>query len=197
VNGYPCGGSGEPCNSNNDPYFRPGNHVTRGQIAKIESSAAGFQEPVTGQSFEDVLPGSTFYLFVERLASRQVINGYSCGSPGEPCGGGNLPYFRPNNSASRGQLAKIVCRGYACTGAPGGQAFEDVLPDSTFYVEIEQLYALGFISGYPCGGPGEPCNPGNRPYFRPAANVTRGQTSKIVAETFFPECSPGDRTKRR
>ena len=43
----------------------------------------------------------------------------------------------------------------------------------------------GVISGYPCGGAGEPC-PGT--YFRPNNNVTRGQTSKIVANTFYPGC---------
>src|SRR4029453_8882613 len=76
INGYPCGSPGEPCNGNNDPYFRPGNNVTRGQIAKIVSNAAGFSEPVSGQTFEDVAPGSTFYDFVERLASRSVMAGY-------------------------------------------------------------------------------------------------------------------------
>jgi len=30
--------------------------------------------------------------------------------------------------------------------------------------------------------------PQNRPYFRPNNNATRGQTSKIVSNTFFPDC---------
>ncbi len=47
----------------------------------------------------------------------------------------------------------------------------------------------GFIGGYPCGGPGEPCVPPlNRPYFRPAGNVTRGQAAKIVANVFYRAC---------
>ena len=41
----------------NDPYFRPGNNITRGQLAKVVSQSAGFNEPVTGQTFEDVAPG--------------------------------------------------------------------------------------------------------------------------------------------
>ena len=51
----------------------------------------------------------------------------------------------------------------------------------------------GVISGYGCGGAGEPCNPpGNRPYFRTYNSATRGQTSKIVANTFYPGCqTPG------
>lgn len=177
INGYP------------DNTFRPNNPVTRGQLAKIISNAAGYNEPVSGQTFEDVAVGSTFYEFVERLASREIIGGYACGGEGEPCGQGNRPYFRPNGNATRGQLAKIVCRAYGCSGTVSGQTFEDVLPSSTFYQDIEHLYALGSINGYACGGVGEPCGQDNRPYFRPSNSVTRGQTSKIVSSTFFPGCA--------
>ena len=110
INGYPCGSPGEPCvPPNNLPYFRPNANATRGQIAKIDSNAAGFTEPVSGQSFEDVPPGSTFYTYTERLASRGVMQGYQCGGTGEPCvPPANRPYFRPNNNATRGQTSKIV-----------------------------------------------------------------------------------------
>ncbi|MEO5953117.1 MAG: M14 family zinc carboxypeptidase, partial [Chloroflexia bacterium] len=64
INGYPCGGDNEPCNGTNDPYFRPSNNISRGQLAKVVSLSAGFNEPVTGQSFEDVAPGTTFYDYV-------------------------------------------------------------------------------------------------------------------------------------
>ncbi|HST03943.1 MAG TPA: S8 family serine peptidase, partial [Chloroflexia bacterium] len=107
INGYPCGGDGEPCNPTNDPYFRPGNNVTRGQFAKIASNSAGFNEPPGAQQYEDVAVGSTFFDFVWRLSDRGYINGYPCGGPGEPCGSGNLPYFRPNANVTRGQLSKI------------------------------------------------------------------------------------------
>ena len=45
---------------------------------------------------------------------------------------------------------------------------------------IETAAAHGIVSGYACGGPGEPCDARRRPYFRPYANVTRGQLSKIA-----------------
>ena len=41
------------------------------------------------------------------------------------------------------------------------------------------------ISGYACGGAGEPC-PGL--YYRPVAPVTRGQTAKFISNAFFPNC---------
>src|SRR5207253_201834 len=61
VNGYACGGPGEPCDSQHRPYFRPYNNVTRGQLSKIDVLAATWilQNPATG-SFADVLPGSAF-----------------------------------------------------------------------------------------------------------------------------------------
>jgi hypothetical protein len=49
-----------------------------------------------------------------------------------------------------------------------------VPPESTFYAVIRCLSCLGIINGYPCGGPGEPCNSSNDPYFRPGNQVTRG-----------------------
>ena len=192
LSGYPCGDPGEPCiPPGNKPYFRPNSNITRAQIAKIVSNAAGFIEPHANQSFQDVPANHTFYLFVERLASRNVIGGYPCGGVSEPCiRPENRPYYRPGSNTSRGQLSKIVCRAYGCAGQPTGQTFEDVTQSSTFYADIEHLYALGAIDGYACGNP-EPCiPPGNRPYFRPGNNVTRGQTTKIVANTFFPDCSP-------
>jgi uncharacterized delta-60 repeat protein len=171
-----------------DGTFRPGSPVTRGQLSKIVSNAAGFTEDHDEQSFEDVAPGSTFHQFVERLYSRGYISGYPCGGLGEPCGGGNLPYFRPNTNVTRGQAAKIVSNAAGIADPPGTQAFEDVAPGSTFFDFVQRLANRGVMSGYACGGPGEPCGTGNFPYFRPNTNVTRGQSAKIVANTFFPGC---------
>jgi len=189
INGYPCGGPGEPCNGNNDPYFRPGNNVTRGQFAKITANAAGFNEPPGAQQYEDVPVGSTFFDFIWRLSDRGFINGYPCGGAGEPCGPDNLPYFRPNANITRGQIAKIDANAAGYNETPGAQQYEDVAPGSTFYDFIWRLSDRGLVNGYPCGGAGEPCGPGNLPYFRPGANATRGQASKIVSSTFFPACA--------
>jgi carboxypeptidase T len=187
INGYNTG-----CETGN-PCFRPGNLVTRGQTAKIVSNSAGFGEPTGDQKFQDVLPGSTFYDFVWRLAERGYLSGYPCGGPGEPCvAPNNLPYYRPNSNVTRGQLSKVVAEAALLSDPVGDQQFEDVVPGSTFYNYIQRLANLGIMTGYPCGGLGEPCvPPDNLPYFRPGANATRGQASKIVANTFFPECQPG------
>ena len=58
-------------------------------------------------------PGETFYLWLERMSARGIINGYPCGSPFEPCiAPANRPYFRPNNNATRGQMAKIAAEAF-------------------------------------------------------------------------------------
>jgi hypothetical protein len=189
LNGYDTG-----CETGN-PCFRPGNDVSRGQLSKIVANASSFQEAHTEQTFADVPVGSTFYQFVERMASRSIIGGYACGGVGEPCDSQHRPYFRPQSNATRGQIAKIdVLAAVQALGwtlsNPATNTFEDVGVGSTFYQYIEAAYAHNVLGGYPCGGAGEPCGPGNKPYFRPNNNASRGQTSKIVSSTFFPDCNP-------
>ncbi|MEO6458060.1 MAG: S-layer homology domain-containing protein [Chloroflexia bacterium] len=171
-----------------DGTFRPNNQVTRGQLAKMVSNAAGFSEPVSGQTFQDVPPTHTFYEFIERLTTRGYMTGYNCGGPGEPCIN-NMPYFRPQANATRGQTSKIVANAAIYTEPPVGQTFQDVPPTHTFYAEIQRLASRNVMQGYACGGAFEPCvGTENKPYFRPGNDVTRGQSAKIVANTFYPNC---------
>ena len=95
INGYP------------DGTFKPNTNVTRGQLSKIVSNSAGFSDNQTTQMFQDVPPGSTFFQYIGRLASRGYISGYPCGGTDEPCiPPDNLPYFRPNTNATRGQISQ-------------------------------------------------------------------------------------------
>ncbi|HKP51842.1 MAG TPA: S-layer homology domain-containing protein [Chloroflexia bacterium] len=197
ANGYACGGPGEPCDGDNTGYFRPGNDITRSQIAKMVSIAAGFGEDPGPQIFADVLPSNIFYPYIQRLTMRGHMSGYPCGGPGEPCDSQNRPYFHPYSNATRGQLSKIVANAAGInTPVPSGtQTFEDVPESNTFWVYIERLTALGVMTGYLCGTTEvEPCvPPENRPYFRPYADVTRAQGSKIISNTFFPNCQTPQR----
>jgi hypothetical protein len=132
VGGYPCGGPGEPCPGS---YFRPNANVTRGQVSKIVAASAGFSDvvPSIQQTFADVAPGSTFWLWIERLNTRGIIGGYPCGGPFEPCvAPTNRPYFRPNNPVTRGQLAKLTSGAAGYSETPTGQPIEDVTPSSTY-----------------------------------------------------------------
>ncbi len=80
-----------------DGTFRPDNNVTRAQLSKIIVLAQ--QWPIDtsgGPHFSDVPTDHPFYGFVETAYNRGIINGYNDGT------------FRPTNSATRGQISKIV-----------------------------------------------------------------------------------------
>jgi hypothetical protein len=110
ISGYTCGGPGEPCDAQNRPYFRPASNATRGQIAKMAANAAQYADPIpaTRQTYTDVPASNAFWLWIERLTAHNVIGGYVCGGPGEPCDAQQRPYFRPFNPVTRGQASKIV-----------------------------------------------------------------------------------------
>lgn len=158
------------------PCFLPGNNASRAQVSKIV--ALGANLPINtagGPHFSDVPPGSTFYDYIETLYNANIINGYPDGT------------FRPNENVKRGQLTKMTARAFGYNEPVSGQAFEDVQVGSTFYEYTQMLASRGIVSGYACGGPGEPCGAGNLPYFRPGNNVTRGQIAKIIDAARTPD----------
>src|SRR5207237_3891409 len=70
--------------------------------------------------------------------------------------------------------------------------FNDVDPSAYYAAAVKYLNCHGFVSGYACGGPGEPC-PGQ--YFRPGAFTTRGQFTKIlVLGRGWPVTTPSNPT---
>ena len=98
ISGYDCGTRpNELCDQFQRRYFRPGDLVTRGQLAKIVVGAAGWtlRNPVT-PTFSDVPPSNVFYQAVETAVCHGIISGYSDGT------------FKPTNNATRGQVSKIV-----------------------------------------------------------------------------------------
>ncbi|MGI8588371.1 MAG: Kelch repeat-containing protein, partial [Chloroflexia bacterium] len=120
--------------------------------------------------FSDVHQSDYFYTPVLYLYCHGVVSGYSDGT------------FRPYAYTTRSQMVKIVVLGFQkaiTTPAGGAHTFADVLPGNNFFNVIETAAAHHIVSGYDCGGPGEPCDSLNRPYFRPYDYVTRGQLAKI------------------
>ncbi len=178
-----------------DGTFRPYANTTRAQMVKIV--VLGFGLPIVtpapgAHTFADVLPDFPFFAVIESGAAQSVVSGYDCGGPGEPCDSQNRPYFRPYADVTRGQLSKIdvVAAGWDLQNPPAG-TFADVLPNTAFYTYVETAAAHGVISGYTCGGPGEPCNSQNRPYFRQGNDATRGQIAKIVYQSIQTSLRPG------
>src|SRR5439155_14511733 len=117
--------------------------------------------PCTGAScllsIRDVQPNDPFYTEVMALMDSGIVSGYADGS------------YRPYNSVTRGQVAKIVVLGFGYAIVSGdGHTFSDVPADNPFAPYIETAYAHGLISGYADGT------------YRPESNVTRGQIAKII-----------------
>jgi len=102
-----------------------------------------------------------FFSYVSDMHQMGAISGYADGT------------FRPSNTATRGQVAKmaVLVSGISMDGVTeNGPHFTDVDPSSPFYTYIEAAYASGWVSGYSDGT------------FRPSENVTRGQIVKIAVQ---------------
>jgi uncharacterized protein YkwD len=80
-----------------DGTFRPNTDVTRGQLTKVVVLALGWPlvAPPT-PTFRDVPASSPFFAYVETAVLHAAISGYGDGT------------FRLGNSATRGQICKIV-----------------------------------------------------------------------------------------
>ena len=156
--------------------------MTRGQLAKVIALACSYPLPPLGtQTFADVPVSQPFYPFIETAYAHNIISGYTCGGPGEPCDPLGRPYFRPGNDVTRGQLSKMISTAEGWTPLnPPSPTFADVPPSHPFYGFVEAAVARAIISGYTCGGPGEPCDPQSRPYFRAGNSATRAQLSKMI-----------------
>ena len=150
--------------------YRPFNETTRGQFSKMIALAYHLPAytPAT-PDFSDVPAANPFYSYVESAYHAGIISGYADGT------------FHPFASITRGQFSKLIM-GAAGWGinTSGGPHFTDVPATSPFYAVIETAFNHGVISGYACGGAGEPCDPANHAYFRAFNTATRGQIAKIL-----------------
>jgi hypothetical protein len=81
-----------------------------------------------------------------------------------------------NSPATSGTVAESP----DATCPPDGQCFADVPASNPFYSFINRIFQQDLVSGYPCGGFGEPCDSEGRPYYRPVNNVTRQQMAKFI-----------------
>jgi hypothetical protein len=148
--------------------------MTRGQAAKVVDSLFMWPQPVT-DGFTDVLPDSVFYDNIGHLKSAGAVFGYADDT------------FRPGEPISRGQFVKMAVvqlhLGHAFGWPmlnPIENTFEDVRRGSPYYSFVEMAAAQDTVHGYPCGGDGEPCGSGNKPYFRPNSAMNRAQASMLA-----------------
>lgn len=83
-------------NGYGDGTFRPGNIVTRAQVAKMIYLARHWTTVEGIVNFIDVQQGDWFYTYAQAAGVSEIMGGYPDGS------------FRPNAPATRAQVAKIL-----------------------------------------------------------------------------------------
>jgi hypothetical protein len=142
-----------------DNTFQPYTNATRALLAKWVVLARGLPiNAAGGPHFVDVPTTDPFYPYIETAANAGFISGYSDHT------------FRPYNTVTRGQMAKIVVQGLGLQiNTAGGPHFRDVDRANPFYAEIETIYNRGLVSGYADGT------------FRWGNNNSRGQLTKVLS----------------
>jgi hypothetical protein len=107
--------------------------VRRGQIAKINSNAAGYTETIPSgrQTFSDISSSHHFYAFVERLQMHGALEEIPLDAPNRPnCStAGTMPCWHPDHPATRSDAAQLIYLArntsllWGEPGGPAGQAF--------------------------------------------------------------------------
>lgn len=91
-------------------YFRPCLNITRGQMAKPLSQAAGYSDGVAGRrTFFDISSTYYHYQFIERLAMHISLDEVPFDTPSRPiCYGTSLPCYHPGFDVRRNDAAQLI-----------------------------------------------------------------------------------------
>lgn len=138
--------------------FKPDNPLTRYHAAKMIARAAGLDFEDKIADFPDVDPASEYSPYIAALAEKGAISGFrSDGS------------FRGDENIKRSHVAKILVLAFGLKEGSLEVEFPDLPDDPALAEYIMILASNGIVSGI--GATGE---------FRPDAEVTRAQFSKMV-----------------
>jgi hypothetical protein len=134
--------------------------------------------------FKDLLAGTDLYDYVHYLCMKSAVWGIRNSNEGT-CPSGyptGFPCFRPSDYMTRLDFVRavVVAQETWQLIQPSSPTFADIPYDNYMYKFVETAAGRGMIGGYPCGGVGEPCDAQSRPYFRPNATLTRGQSVKVI-----------------
>ncbi|MHB1167128.1 MAG: M6 family metalloprotease domain-containing protein [Carboxydocellales bacterium] len=141
----------------NNSKFGPQQELTRGQLAKIITLAAGIPGTYNSAGFKDINAQNNWAIrYIDSAKTAGVISGYQDGS------------FKPDNAVTRAELIKmiVVANGLKVESQQGD--FKDT---KGHWAEqyIATAAKAGFISGY------------SDKSFKPDAPITREEAAKIVA----------------
>ncbi|MER1998533.1 MAG: S-layer homology domain-containing protein [Lysinibacillus sp.] len=141
-----------------DGKFVPADFVTRGQAAKMLALALQLEPSSSKQKFRDVSQNNGNYDYIQALAERGIINGFSDGT------------FKPNVIITRNQMAKILANAYKLKTEYALDYNElpyvDVRKTSSYYSEIQALSYYKIAS--------------HQEKFNGSKQVTRGQMAAFL-----------------
>lgn len=147
----------------NTEKFNPDNNLTRAEFLKIAINAAGLKTSSTGTTaFKDVASDAWYTPYVSLAVSRGIISNKSTN-------------FRPNDSISRAEAAKIIVGIFGGNTSNTKLSFADVDATSDLAKYIETAKTLGFFSGQIVDG---------KLKFRPNDSITRAEIAKVVVNAF-------------
>ncbi|MFJ7951971.1 S-layer homology domain-containing protein [Lysinibacillus sp. NPDC096418] len=138
--------------------------VTAFTATAVVASAVVPAPTLAAPSFTDVKTTDYYAEAITSLAERGIIKGYSDNT------------YRPGNSVTRGQAAKIIAGALGLdTKNVTNANFKDISTSDEFYGSITALANEGIINGF------------SDRTFRPWEPITRNQMAKIIAGAFTLE----------
>ncbi|MFJ7949946.1 S-layer homology domain-containing protein [Lysinibacillus sp. NPDC096418] len=119
-----------------DGTFKPANAITRTQAAKILAGILELDtENVINPQFKDVKPSDENYGAIAALANAGIISGSN-------------GYFNPTKNITRGQMSKMIVRGFDLELAEDTNIpFTDVVAGSEYEPYIQTLFANNITKG--------------------------------------------------
>lgn len=148
---------------NNVKRYHPDNNLTRAEFLKITFNAASWKAFGTGTIvFEDVMTDTWYAPYVALATSRGIITSKNT-------------YFRPNDTITRAEAAKIIVGVLGVSLANNDTSFADVDPYSDLTPYIETAKNFGFFTGQMIDG---------ELRFRPNDPITRAEIAKVVVNAF-------------
>jgi parallel beta-helix repeat protein len=118
-----------------------GNDIDQKKIfGSVNFVAAAVDVPPGGPvAFKDVPANFWAKIYIEALASQNIIAGFPDGS------------FKPNEPVTRAQFATIVTKALTPPSKRAAIKFKDVATNFWAYAAIQSAYQSQFVSGYPDG----------------------------------------------
>ncbi|WP_399629245.1 S-layer homology domain-containing protein [Sporosarcina sp. SG10008] len=141
-----------------DGTFKPGQSITRQDAAKLLALALDLDtKEVQNPGFKDVSKTSPYYGYIAALVEAGVISGFEDNT------------FRPGDSLSRAQMAKIIVLGFEFEEMKSGKLPFSDINDKQWHIDyVRTLYAKEITTGT------------TPTKFSPNALVTRGQMASFV-----------------